>query len=59
MARCDANKDGVVTFEEVNENFGQAWSQAKKDSEEARFKEMDKNGDGKIEPKEFEEWIMK
>lgn len=59
MARCDVNNDGVVEFSEVCEKFGADWDEEKKSAELARFKEMDTNGDGKVDKAEFQAWVLK
>ena len=58
MARCDTNTDGVVEFEEVKAKFGADWNAEKTAEEKARFDSMDTNKDGKVDKKEFEEWIF-
>ena len=58
MKRCDTNNDGVVEFEEVRAKFGADWSEDKLAKEKARFDSMDTNKDGKVDKKEFEDWIF-
>ena len=58
IAECDANGDGVIEWSEIEGKFGADWSPEERTERQAAYKEMDINGDGKVDKEEFVKWMV-